>query len=224
MPGTNNKERKLLNCSNIQCWTSIYTGSMVRMVFIFSEIRSRELPIFYLIVVQQCTPFWHLSAGPTLVRTFALLEVREVALPLKTGIRTMGAVIDANGRLDTMISSARRMGLTIFEPRELESATRGVALSRASSIGTAMSLFSMNSQYRTCLASAKIGARRTGCTTLLPIQEFMTTLRSSCCALPVVYLLSRHRRRFWPRHHFDNTRLLGIEILARERFHLIQRH
>jgi hypothetical protein len=69
--------------------------------------------------------FCTLSAGPAQVRTLALLEVRGVALPPKTGIRTTGAVINANGRLNKIIASARGMGLTIFEPRVLESATQG---------------------------------------------------------------------------------------------------
>lgn len=69
--------------------------------------------------------FCTLSAGPNQVRTLALLEVRGVRLPTKTGIRTTGAVINANGRLETIIASARRMGLTVFGPRVLESATQG---------------------------------------------------------------------------------------------------
>ncbi len=69
--------------------------------------------------------FCTLSAGPTQVRTLALLEVRGVRLPRKTGIRTTGAVINANGRLEAIIASARSMGLTIMGPRVLESATQG---------------------------------------------------------------------------------------------------
>ena len=69
--------------------------------------------------------FCTLSAGPNQVRTLALLEVRGVRLPRKTGIRTTGAVINANGRLDAIIASARRMGLTVMEPRVLESAAQG---------------------------------------------------------------------------------------------------
>lgn len=69
--------------------------------------------------------FCTLNAGPTQVRTLALLEVKGVRLPRKTGIRTTGAVINANGRLDAIIASARSMGLTIMGPRVLESATQG---------------------------------------------------------------------------------------------------
>jgi hypothetical protein len=69
--------------------------------------------------------FCTLSAGPNQVRTLALLEVRGVRLPRKTGIRTTGAVINANGRLEAIIASARRMGLTVMEPRVLESAAQG---------------------------------------------------------------------------------------------------
>ena len=66
-----------------------------------------------------------LSAGPNQARTLALLEVKGVRLPRKTGIRTTGAVINANGRLDAIIASARTMGLTVMGPRVLESATQG---------------------------------------------------------------------------------------------------
>jgi hypothetical protein len=69
--------------------------------------------------------FCTLSAGPTQVRTLALLEVKGVRLPRKTGIRTTGAVINANGRLEAIISGARRMGLTVMGPRVLTSATQG---------------------------------------------------------------------------------------------------
>jgi hypothetical protein len=69
--------------------------------------------------------FCTLSAGPNQVRTLALLEVRGVRLPRKTGIRTTGAVINANGRLDAIIASARTMGLTVMVPRVLESAAQG---------------------------------------------------------------------------------------------------
>jgi hypothetical protein len=69
--------------------------------------------------------FCTLSAGPNQMRTLALLEVRGVRLPPKTGIRTTGAVINANGRLDAIIASARRMGLTVFSQRILESASQG---------------------------------------------------------------------------------------------------
>jgi hypothetical protein len=69
--------------------------------------------------------FCTLSAGPNQVRTLALLEVRGVRLPRKTGIRTTGAVINANGKLETIIASARNMGLTVFSPRVLESASQG---------------------------------------------------------------------------------------------------
>ncbi len=69
--------------------------------------------------------FCTLSAGPNQTRTVALLEIRGVRLPRKTGIRTTGAVINANGRLDAIIASARTMGLTIMGPRVLESATQG---------------------------------------------------------------------------------------------------
>ena len=69
--------------------------------------------------------FCTLSAGPNQARTLALLEVKGVRLPRKTGIRTTGAVINANGRLDAIIASARTMGLTVMGPRVLESATQG---------------------------------------------------------------------------------------------------
>lgn len=69
--------------------------------------------------------FCTLSAGPTQIRTLALLEVKGVRLPRKTGIRTTGAVINANGRLEAIIASARSMGLTIMGPRVLESASQG---------------------------------------------------------------------------------------------------
>jgi hypothetical protein len=69
--------------------------------------------------------FCTLSAGPNQVRTLALLEVRGVRLPPKTGIRTTGAVINANGRLETIIAAVRAKGLTVFGPRVLESATQG---------------------------------------------------------------------------------------------------
>ena len=72
--------------------------------------------------------FCTLSAGPTQVRTLALLEVKGVRLPRKTGIRTTGAVINANGRLDAIIASARTMGLTVMSPRVLESATQGTGI------------------------------------------------------------------------------------------------
>jgi hypothetical protein len=55
----------------------------------------------------------------------ALLEVKGVRLPAKNGIRTTGAVINANGRLDAIIGSARTMGLTIFGPRVLTSQGQG---------------------------------------------------------------------------------------------------
>ena len=69
--------------------------------------------------------FCSLSAGPTQVRTLALLEVKGVALPAKTGIRTTGAVINANGRLAEIITKAKAMGLTVFGPRVLPSPTQG---------------------------------------------------------------------------------------------------
>jgi hypothetical protein len=69
--------------------------------------------------------FCTLSAGPNQVRTLALLEVKGVRLPAKNGIRTTGAVINANGRLDAIIASARTMGLTIFGPRVLTSQGQG---------------------------------------------------------------------------------------------------
>jgi catechol 2,3-dioxygenase-like lactoylglutathione lyase family enzyme len=69
--------------------------------------------------------FCTLSAGPNQVRTLALLEVRGVRLPPKTGIRTTGAVMNANGRLDTIIAAARAKGLTVFSQRVLESASQG---------------------------------------------------------------------------------------------------
>lgn len=69
--------------------------------------------------------FCTLSAGPTQVRTMALLEVRGVPLPPKTGIRTTGAVINANGRLAEIISKAKAMGLTVFGPRVLASVGQG---------------------------------------------------------------------------------------------------
>lgn len=69
--------------------------------------------------------FCTLSAGPNQVRTVALLEVRGVHLPHRTGIRTTGAVINANGRLDTIIAAARANGLPVFSQRVLESASQG---------------------------------------------------------------------------------------------------
>jgi catechol 2,3-dioxygenase-like lactoylglutathione lyase family enzyme len=72
--------------------------------------------------------FCTLSAGPNQVRTIALLEVKNVPLTPKTGIRTTGAVINANGRLEAIIASARTMGLTIMSPRVLESAGQGTGL------------------------------------------------------------------------------------------------
>lgn len=69
--------------------------------------------------------FCTLSAGPTQVRTMALLEVKGVPLPAKTGIRTTGAVINANGRLAEIISKAKAMGLTVFGPRVLASVGQG---------------------------------------------------------------------------------------------------
>ena len=69
--------------------------------------------------------FCTLSAGPTQVRTMALLEVKGVPLPPKTGIRTTGAVINANGRLAEIISKAKAMGLTVFGPRVLASVGQG---------------------------------------------------------------------------------------------------
>lgn len=75
--------------------------------------------------------FCTLSAGPTQVRTLALLEVRGVRLPQKVGIRTTGAVINANGKLETIIASARSMGLTIMGPRVLESTTQGNGIEQA---------------------------------------------------------------------------------------------
>ena len=69
--------------------------------------------------------FVTLSPGPTQVRTLALLEVKGVRLPTKTGIRTTGAVINANGRLEAIIASARTLGLTIFGPRVLTSQGQG---------------------------------------------------------------------------------------------------
>jgi catechol 2,3-dioxygenase-like lactoylglutathione lyase family enzyme len=69
--------------------------------------------------------FCTLSAGPTQVRTLALLEVRGVPLPAKTGIRTTGAVINANGRLAEIITKAKTMGLTVFGPRVLASVGQG---------------------------------------------------------------------------------------------------
>lgn len=72
--------------------------------------------------------FCTLSAGPTQVRTLALLEVRGVRLPRKTGIRTTGAVINANGRLDAIIERAREMRLTVFSRRALKSATQGTGV------------------------------------------------------------------------------------------------
>jgi hypothetical protein len=72
--------------------------------------------------------FCTLTAGPNQIRTLALLEVRGVRLPRKTGIRTTGAVINANGRLDAIIASARRMGLTVFDPRPLNSTDQGAGI------------------------------------------------------------------------------------------------
>lgn len=69
--------------------------------------------------------FCTLSAGPTQVRTLALLEVKGVTLPPKTGIRTTGAVINANGRLAEIIAKAQAMGLTVFGPRVLASVGQG---------------------------------------------------------------------------------------------------
>jgi hypothetical protein len=72
--------------------------------------------------------FCTLSAGPTQVRTLALLEVTGVRLPRKQGIRTTGAVIDARGRLDEIVARARAMGLTVFSRRDLPSATQGMGV------------------------------------------------------------------------------------------------
>jgi catechol 2,3-dioxygenase-like lactoylglutathione lyase family enzyme len=72
--------------------------------------------------------FCTLSAGPNQVRTLALLEVRGVRLPRKTGIRTTGAVINANGRLDAIVAAARAKGLTVFSSRVLESPTQGTGV------------------------------------------------------------------------------------------------
>lgn len=69
--------------------------------------------------------FCTLSAGPMQVRTLALLEVKGVTLPPKTGIRTTGAVINANGRLAEIIAKAQAMGLTVFGPRVLASVGQG---------------------------------------------------------------------------------------------------
>ncbi|NJR20291.1 MAG: hypothetical protein HC777_01600 [Hyphomonadaceae bacterium] len=69
--------------------------------------------------------FTTLSAGPNQVRTLALLEVTGVRLPRKTGIRTTGAVINANGRLDQIIAAVRAKGLTVFGPRVLNSQGQG---------------------------------------------------------------------------------------------------
>jgi hypothetical protein len=69
--------------------------------------------------------FCTLSAGPNQIRALALLEVKGVRLARKTGIRTTGAVINANGRLDAIIASARTMGLKVFEPRPLNSPDQG---------------------------------------------------------------------------------------------------
>lgn len=70
--------------------------------------------------------FCTLSAGPTQVRTLALLEVKGTTLPPKTGIRTTAAVIDARGRLDEIIAKAKNMGLTVFSRRDLPSQTQGM--------------------------------------------------------------------------------------------------
>jgi catechol 2,3-dioxygenase-like lactoylglutathione lyase family enzyme len=72
--------------------------------------------------------FCTLSAGPTQVRTLALLEVTGVRLPRKTGVRTTAAVINANGRLARIIEAARAKGLTVFGPRELASPDQGVGV------------------------------------------------------------------------------------------------
>ncbi|WP_395778614.1 VOC family protein [Aquidulcibacter sp.] len=69
--------------------------------------------------------FCTLSAGPTQVRTLALLEVKGVPLAPKSGIRTTGAVINANGRLAEIISRAKAMGLTVFGARVLASVGQG---------------------------------------------------------------------------------------------------
>ena len=69
--------------------------------------------------------FCTLSAGPNQVRTLALREVKGVAVPPKTGIRTTGAVINANGRLADIIAQAKAMGLTVFGPRVLPSLGQG---------------------------------------------------------------------------------------------------
>jgi hypothetical protein len=55
----------------------------------------------------------------------ALLEVRGVPLAPKSGIRTTGAVINANGRLAEIISKAKGMGLTVFGARVLASVGQG---------------------------------------------------------------------------------------------------
>jgi hypothetical protein len=72
--------------------------------------------------------FCTLSAGPNQIRTLALLEVKGVSLPRKTGIRTTGAVINANGRLDTIIAWARTNRLTVFDPRPLNSVDQGAGI------------------------------------------------------------------------------------------------
>lgn len=72
--------------------------------------------------------FCTLSAGPTQVRTLALLEVKGTTLPPKTGIRTTAAVVDARGRLDEIITKARGMGLTVFTRRDLPSQTQGMGV------------------------------------------------------------------------------------------------
>ncbi len=69
--------------------------------------------------------FCTLSAGARQVRTFALLEVTGVRLPRARGIRTAGAVIDARGRLETIIAWARAEGLTVFSPRPLTNPEQG---------------------------------------------------------------------------------------------------
>jgi hypothetical protein len=69
--------------------------------------------------------FCTMSAGPQQVRTLALLEVTGVRLPRQRGIRTAGAVVDARGRLEAIISWATAQGLTVFGPRPLTNPDQG---------------------------------------------------------------------------------------------------
>jgi hypothetical protein len=72
--------------------------------------------------------FVTLSAGPSQVRTLALLEVPKEHVPPKKGVRMTAAVIDARGRLDEIAAKAKAMGLTVFSRRDLPSQTQGIGV------------------------------------------------------------------------------------------------